>query len=93
EAIQRTLLYGKYQRNKSWFPNSDFGAAGPPDAAERAILEPYRDQIRPEVLSRAWEPPRTDGSGNNRDNLRTALRLFREAGWELKDGRLIETAT
>ena len=38
-------------------------------------------------------PPKTDGSGNIRDNLRQALRLLREAGWAVKDGRLTETAT
>ena len=30
ESVQRTLLFGEYKRVKSWFPNSEFGASGPP---------------------------------------------------------------
>ncbi len=89
EAIQRTLLYGQYRRIKSYFPNSDFGVSGPPTPEEIAILEPYRDQLPPEVLSETFEPPKSDGSGRNRQNLRRALALFKEAGWELRDNRLV----
>jgi microcin C transport system substrate-binding protein len=92
EAIQRTLLFGEYRRVKSWFPNSEFGASGPPDPAELAILEKYKDKVRPEVMTKAYEPPVTDGSGNIRSNLREALRLFKEAGWELRNNRLVNAA-
>ncbi|WP_158043573.1 extracellular solute-binding protein [Skermanella pratensis] len=92
EAIQRTLLFGEYKRVKSWFPNSEFGASGPPDTLELSILEKYRDKVRPQVLTKAYEPPVTDGSGNIRANLRESLRLFREAGWELKNNRLVNAA-
>jgi microcin C transport system substrate-binding protein len=93
ETIQRTLLYGKYKRIKSYFPNSDFGAAGPPTPEEIAILKPFADRIPPEAIAQAYEPPASDGSGSNRDNLRKALALFKSAGWELKDGRLAKTDT
>ena len=92
ESVQRTLLFGEYKRVKSWFPNSEFGAGGAPDPAELAILEKYKDKVRPEVLTKAYEPPVTDGSGNIRNNLREALRLFRDAGWELKNNRLVNAA-
>jgi microcin C transport system substrate-binding protein len=91
EAIQRTVLYGQYTRVDSYFPNSDFGVdGGLPTDEELAILEPYRDQLPEEVFTRAFEPPRTDGSGNIRAQLREALRLLNEAGWQLQDGRLIK---
>jgi microcin C transport system substrate-binding protein len=93
ETIQRTLLYGKYRRIKSYFPNSDFGVSGPPTPEEVAILEPFKDQIPPEALTQAYEPPTTDGSGNNRANLRKALALFKEAGWELRDGKVFKVGT
>jgi len=92
ESVQRTLLFGEYKRVKSWFPNSEFGARGAPDQAELAILEKYKDKVRPEILTKAYEPPVTDASGNIRNNLREALRLFREAGWELKNNRLVNAA-
>jgi microcin C transport system substrate-binding protein len=89
EAIQRTMLYGQYKRIKSWFPNSEFGASGPPEPKELAILEKYRDKLGPEVLTEAYEPPSTDGSGNIRANMREALRLMKEAGWKLKNNRMV----
>lgn len=91
EAIQRTVLYGQYARVNSYFPNSDFGVdGGLPTDEELTILEPYRDQLPEEVFTQAFEPPRTDGSGNIREQLREALRLLREAGWQLQDGRLVK---
>ena len=93
ETIQRTLLFGKYKRIKSYFPNSDFGASGLPTPEELAILGPFKDKIPPEAMTQAYEPPVTDGSGNNRANLRKALALFKDAGWELKNGRLVKTAS
>jgi microcin C transport system substrate-binding protein len=90
EWMQKNILYGQYKRAESWFPNSEFGATGKPTQAEQRILDRYKDRVRPEVLDRAFEAPRTDGSGNIRDNQRRALRLFKEAGWELKNGRLVD---
>ena len=37
--------------------------------------------------------PATDGSGRDRANLRRALQLLAEAGYELKDGKLVNVAT
>ncbi len=90
EWTQRNILYGQYTRVASNFPNSDFAAVGPPTPEERAILDSYRDRIAdPRVFTEAFVPPGTDGSGAIRDNLRRALRLFRAAGWVLRDGRLV----
>ena len=92
EALQRTLLYGRYTRVNSYFPNSDYGASGPPTPEEIAVLEPYRDQLPEQVFTTAFVPPKTDGSGRIRKNLRRALALFQEAGYELRENRLVEAA-
>lgn len=93
EAIQRTLLYGFYKRINSYFPNSDYGVSGPPTAGEIAVLEPYRDQLPAEVFSEAFVAPTTDGSGRDRKNKRTALQLFKEAGWVLQDSKLVNESS
>ena len=93
EWIQKNILYGQYVRTTSNFPNSDFGAKGLPTPAELELLEPFRGKIPDAVFTRAYEPPKTDGNGNNRANLREATRLFKEAGWELKNGRLTNAKT
>ena len=38
-------MYGAYKRTTSYFENSDMAAKGLPDAAELALLEPFRDKI------------------------------------------------
>ncbi|WP_448204024.1 extracellular solute-binding protein [Azospirillum sp. sgz302134] len=91
--IQKNILYGQYTRTTSNFPNSDFGAKGPPTPAELALLEPFRGKLPERVFTSAFEPPKGDGSGNNRAQVREATRLFREAGWELKNGKLTNTRT
>ena len=93
EAIRRTLLYGQYKRIASYFPNSDYGARGEPDAAERALLAPFANDIPEGALKRAFIPPKTDGSGRDRAGKRRALQLFKEAGFELRGGKLVSRAS
>jgi microcin C transport system substrate-binding protein len=93
EWTNKTLFYGQYQRTASYFENTELASEGPPSEAELALLEPYRDRLPTEVLGPAWQPPTTDGSGNNRDNLRKAVALLKEAGWEVRGGRLVNAAT
>ena len=56
-------------------------AAGPPSADELKLLGPYKDKLSPAVLGEPYSPPVTDGSGNNRDNLRKAAKLLQDAGY------------
>jgi microcin C transport system substrate-binding protein len=94
EWSNRTLFFDQYTRCDSYFSGSKvFAATGLPTGEELALLEPYRDQLPPELFTEPFTLPVTDGSGNNRAQLRTALELFKAAGWEVKDRRMVETAT
>ncbi len=90
ETTRRTILYNQYERINSFFPNSDFGALGQPSAEELAILEPYKDKLPGGVFSDEYISPITDGSGRNRKQVREAIRLFKEAGWEFSEGKLMK---
>ncbi len=81
EWSNRNLFFGLYKRTASFFENSDMKASGPPSQEELALLEPFRDKLPPEVFGVPYEPPKTDGSGNNRAQLREAAKLLAEAGW------------
>ncbi len=90
ETIKRTILYNQYDRINSYFPNSEYGASGVPSAEEIAVLEPYRDQLPPEVFTEEFKLPVSDGSGRNRKQLREAIKLFNAAGWNLEGGKLMK---
>jgi microcin C transport system substrate-binding protein len=93
EWTNRNLFYGAYKRTASYFPNTDLAATGLPTPEELKILEKYKGEIPDEVFTKAYEPPKTDGSGNIRDNLRQALRLLKEAGWSIKGEKLVNDKT
>lgn len=90
EWSNRQLFFGAYARTRSYFDNSELSARGLPSPDELKLLEPLRAQIPPRVFTDAYEPPKTDGSGNLRDNLRIATRMLREAGWQVRDNRLVD---
>jgi microcin C transport system substrate-binding protein len=89
EWTNKTVAYGAYKRTTSYFENSELAAHGLPSPEELKILEPYRGKIPDEVFTAEFKPPVTDGSGDDRENLLKASELLREAGWTLKDGKLV----
>lgn len=89
EWTNENLFYGAYSRTASYFSNSELASSGLPGPDELALLEPYRDQLPPEVFSEVYETPKTDGSGKVRRNLRTAIKLLAEAGWTIQDTKLV----
>jgi microcin C transport system substrate-binding protein len=92
EWSNANLFYGQYTRIDSYFSNSELAAQGLPGEAELKYLEPLRDQVPPEVFTEDYAPPKTDGSGNNRDMLRQAVELLKQAGWTIRDGRLVDAS-
>jgi microcin C transport system substrate-binding protein len=93
EWTNKNLFYGAYDRTTSYFSNSELASRGLPSADELKILEPYRGRVSDAVFTQTYTPPTTDGSGNNRSNLREGLRLLKQAGWVVKDGRLTNQKT
>ncbi len=93
EWSNKNLFYGMYSRTKSYFSNSELASQGLPSVDELAVLEKYKDRLPPEVFSKTYEPPKTDATGNIRDNLREGLRLLKEAGWTVKGKNLVNDKT
>ena len=93
EWANRNLFYGQYTRTESYFSNSELASAGTPGTLELEYLEPFRSQLPDEVFTTEYRAPKSDGTGNIRGNLRTALGLLKEAGWEVQDGTLTNAAT
>ena len=90
--MNKNLFYGTYTRTDSYFSNSEYASSGVPQGAELALLEPFRDKLPPDLFTTPFTLPVTDGSGNNREGLRRALDLLKEAGWTVKDRKLVNAA-
>ena len=90
EWSNQALFYGQYTRTRSYFENSELAARGLPGPDELALLEPFRGKVPEEVFTTEFQPPKTDGSGNARENLRRAAELFKSAGWAVEGGKLVK---
>lgn len=88
EWMNKTLFYGQYTRTGSYFANSELAATGLPEGQELSLLRKFENELPPEIFTEPYRNPSTDGSGNNRANLRKAAALLKEAGWAVKDGKL-----
>lgn len=89
EDQNRKHFFGLNKRLSSYFQNSDLASSGLPEGEELKILEPFRDQLPPELFTKEFKLPVFDGPNAERQNLREASQLLREAGWITKGGRLI----
>jgi microcin C transport system substrate-binding protein len=90
EWANKNLFYGTYTRTTSYFSNSDLASSGIPQGDELKLLEPYRKALPPALFTEPFRLPVTDGSGNNREQLRHALELLRQAGWSVKERKLVD---
>ncbi len=85
EWSNKQFAFGSYTRTDSYFENSELASEGLPTGRELEILEKFRGKIPEEVFTKTYAPPKTDGSGNARKNLRIAAQLLDEAGYKLGD--------
>ena len=91
EWTNKTLFYGQYIRSTSYFSNSELAASGLPSKEELNILNKYKDIIPKEVFSDIYNPGLTNGSGNNRKNLRESIRILKNANYTL-DNNILKNA-
>jgi microcin C transport system substrate-binding protein len=89
EWSNKNLFFDAYARTSSFFSNSELASSGLPQGEERALLERFRGRVPEEVFTQEFKLPVTDGSGNNRENLRRALGLLQQAGWTVRNQRLV----
>ncbi len=94
EWVNHSIFFDLYRRGASYFEGSELSALKvPANARERALLAPFPDAVRTDVLDGTWTPPVTDGSGRDRALLRRALALLASAGYELRGTELVARTT
>ncbi|MFM8800513.1 MAG: extracellular solute-binding protein [Tagaea sp.] len=92
EWSNKNLFFDAYVRTRSYFDNSELAARGLPQGEELEILNRLRDRVPAEVFTTEYNPPRSDGTPQNRAGLREATRILREAGWRVADGKLVDAS-
>jgi microcin C transport system substrate-binding protein len=93
EEMNKTLFYGQYKRIESYFSGTELASSGLPTGKELEILETVRGQAPAEVFTRDFENPVGGTPERRRENLREATRLFREAGYDIRERRLVNVKT
>lgn len=89
EWANRNLFSGKYERTVSYWQGTELSAYGVPASdKEKALLAPFPDAVRSEIMDGTWRPPVTDGSGQDRKILKAAFDLFKSAGYTLQGGKM-----
>ena len=90
EWANANLFYGNYTRTGSYFSNSALASTGLPDPAELTLLDKHRAQLPHELFTAPFRLPVTDASGNNREQMRGALALLEQAGWKVRERKLVD---
>ncbi len=93
EEMNRALFYGLYKRIDSYFYGSELASSGLPEGEEKVLLETVKDKVPPGVFTTPYRNPVSDTPEAVRANLREAVRLLREAGYEQRDGRMVNKAS
>ncbi len=94
EEMNKQIFFGQYKRISSYFDGAEeLASSGLPQGRELEILETVRSDVPAEVFTTAYSNPVGGNPEAVRGNLREALRLLKEAGYEVRDRKLVDSKT
>jgi microcin C transport system substrate-binding protein len=93
EEMNKQMFFGQYHRVRSYFEGTELASSGRPAGLELEILETVRGEVPPDVFTTEYKNPVNGGPEAVRANLREATRLLREAGWEVRNQKLVNART
>jgi microcin C transport system substrate-binding protein len=93
EEIDKQLFFGQYKRIASYFEGTELASSGLPEGRELEILNTVRDKVPPEVFTKPYTNPVGGNPEAVRNNLREAIRLLKEAGYEIRNQKLVNAKT
>jgi microcin C transport system substrate-binding protein len=93
EEMNKQIFFNQYKRINSYFDGTELASSGLPQGKELEILETVRAEVPAEVFTTAYANPVGGSPEAVRDNLREALRLLKEAGYEVRDRKLVDAKT
>ncbi len=94
EWANEKLFYNQYRRLNSYFTNSGMEAVDKPAGKELQILKKYEKQLSPEIFKESVPvmPVNPDFKAQ-RENLRRAVKLLNDAGYDFIDGKMTNLKT
>ena len=93
EEMNKQIFFGQYKRIASYFEGTDLASSGLPSGRELELLDAVRHQVPAEVFKKAYSNPVGGNPAAVRGNLHEATRLFKEAGYEVRDQQLVDGKT
>ena len=93
DEMNKQLFFGQYKRIASYFEGTELASSGLPQGKELEILQTVKDKVPAEVFTAAYSNPTGGDQQALRNNLRAALKLFRDAGYEIKNTKLVNAKT
>jgi microcin C transport system substrate-binding protein len=92
EEMNKQLFYGQYKRINSYFEGTELASSGLPEGKELEILEAVRDKVPAEVFTTVYQNPVGGNPEAVRANLRESAKLLKEAGFQVREQKLIDSA-
>ncbi len=93
EEMNKQIFFGQYKRITSYFEGTELAATGLPTGKELELLKTVRDKVPAQVFTTAYSNPVCGTPAKVRNNLRKAVRLLREASYEVRNQQLIDKKT
>ena len=93
EDLNKTIFFDQYKRIDSYFYGSELASSGLPEGQVLEILEEVRDDVPADVFTTPFVNPVNGDPQKVRQNLREAIKLFREAGYQIRDGKMVNAET
>ena len=93
DEMNKQLFFGQYKRIDSYFYGTELASSGVPQGKELEILQTVKDQVPAELFTTPYSNPKGGDQQALRNNLRDALKLFAEAGYEIKNTKLVNAKT
>ncbi|MGH9809271.1 MAG: extracellular solute-binding protein, partial [Terriglobia bacterium] len=93
EEMNKQIFFGQYTRIASYFEGTELACSGLPQGQELEILQTVKDKVPPELFSKPYANPAGGDPQKVRDNLREALKLLHDAGYQVQNTKLVNTKT
>jgi microcin C transport system substrate-binding protein len=89
EEMNRTIFFGQYKRIASYFEGTELASSGLPEGKELEILNTVKGKVPADLFTKPYANPVGGSQQALRDNFRQALALLRDAGFEIRDTKLV----